>query len=62
MFATAGVQEASSLHDCAISLGILVLLPSPSLSPLLNLQHELKPQVGNFLRPLVMFRRIMKYK
>jgi hypothetical protein len=27
MFATAGVQEASSLHDYAISFGILVFLP-----------------------------------
>jgi hypothetical protein len=26
MFATAGVQEASSLHDCVISFGILVFL------------------------------------
>jgi hypothetical protein len=26
VFATAGVQEASSLHDCAISFGILVFL------------------------------------
>jgi energy-coupling factor transporter transmembrane protein EcfT len=27
MFATAGVQEASSVHDCAISFVILVFLP-----------------------------------
>jgi hypothetical protein len=27
MFATAGVQEASSLHDCTISFGILVFIP-----------------------------------